>query len=312
MLSGKVKTTAELMSIALQAERQTTQRYSRLAESMRAVGNESAAALFERMVDEEREHERRLLEWMASEAIAEVPGIGPIHWRDPQVATHYDDEARDPHHSTPYKALAYAVNNEENAFRFYTHVASETDNAAVQKCAEALAREELEHAELFRAERRLAYHAERDAGKLRSMPDTATIPNEATLLALAIAMDRRLVDAVDSLATHFHGAADPGLETRQQIGVNKAFLDSATLQGEEISQQGLAAAHAQIESKEVYLHLQAGDAERELQRLEIYCDRCFVFYDAIAEATEDESILHTAQRLAISALEQADWFRQLR
>ena len=311
MLSGKVKTTAELMSIALQAERQTMQRYSRLARDMRAVGNASAAALFECMVVEERDHERLLLEWMARESIAEVPDIGPVHWRDPHVATHYDDEARDPHYSTAYKALAFAVNNEENAFRFYTHVASEADNAAVQKCAEALAREELEHAELFRAERRRAYHAERDAGKLRSMPDTATIPNEATLLALAIGMDRRLVDTVDGLATHFRGAADPALETRQQIGVNEAYLENATLQGEGISQQGLATAQAQIESKEVYLHLQAGDTERELERLEIYCDRCFVFYDAIAEATEDESILHTAQRLAISALERADRFRQL-
>jgi len=124
MLSTRVKTTRDLMSIALQAEREAIRRYSQLAANMREAGNDSAAALFERMVNEEQGHERLLLAWMEKESVAPNPDIGPIRWRDPQVSTTYNDEARDPLYSTPYKALAFAVNNEENAFRFYTHVAS--------------------------------------------------------------------------------------------------------------------------------------------------------------------------------------------
>jgi len=311
MLSSKIKTAAELMSIALQAERQTTRRYSRLAEDMREAGNESAAALFERMVIEEREHERLLLAWMARESISEVTDIGPVHWRDPHLATTYDDEARDPHYSSPYQALAFAVHNEENAFRFYTQVAAEADNASVRECAEALAREELEHGEMFRAERRKAYHAERNAGKLRHRPDPDSIPNEATLLALAIHLDRQLDSAVGTLDVDVPGLSDLARNSRQQIDENETSLRRVTARGEKVSEQGVAAACAQIESGEGHHHPLPANTERELQRLGIYCDRCFVLYDAIVETTEDESILHTAQRLAASALDRASLLKHL-
>ena len=161
MLSTKVKTTSDLMSIALQAEREAIRRYSELSVKMREAANEFAAALFERMVLEEQEHERLLLQWMAQEGIEENPKIDPVRWRDPNISTTYDDEARDPYQSSPYRALAFAVHNEEIAFRFYTHVAAESENETVRQYAEILAREELGHAALLRAERRLAYHAER-------------------------------------------------------------------------------------------------------------------------------------------------------
>ena len=196
MLSTNVKTTGDLMSIALQAEREAIRRYSQLSARMREAGNESAAALFDRMVIEEQEHERLLLEWMVRESIDENPDIDPISWSDPQVATTYDDEARNPHRSTPYKALAFAVHNEEVAFRFYTHVAAESDNETVRKYAEILAREELGHAALLRAERRRAYHTERDTGSVEPVLDPRAIHNEADLLAAAIHIDRSLTDTM--------------------------------------------------------------------------------------------------------------------
>ncbi len=47
MLSNKVTTVVELISIALQAEREAARRFARLAADMREAGNLSAAALFE-------------------------------------------------------------------------------------------------------------------------------------------------------------------------------------------------------------------------------------------------------------------------
>ncbi len=174
MLPTNIKTTSDLMSIALQAEREAIRRYSQLSTDMRAAKNESTAALFERMVIEEQEHERLLLEWMAQEGIDENPETDPITWRDPNISTTYNDEARDPYQSSPYRALAFAVHNEEIAFRFYTHVAAESENEAVRKYAEVLAREELGHAALLRAERRRAYHAERNADidRTRTQPQS--------------------------------------------------------------------------------------------------------------------------------------------
>jgi len=190
-------------------------------------------------------------------------------------------------------------------------VAAEADNAAVRECAEALAREELEHAELFKTERRRAYHAERDAGKLRHGPDPDNIPNEATLLALAIYMDRQLDSAIGILAVDDPGLGDLARETRQQIDENETSLAQVTARGEQISEQAVAAACAQIESGEGPRHLPPANTKRELQRLGIYCDRCFVLYDAVVETTEVESMLHTAQRMAVSALDRASLFKQI-
>lgn len=310
MLPDKVKTTAELMSIALQAERQTTLRYSRLAESMRAVGNESAAALFERMVAEERQHERLLLEWMARESIAEVPDIGPVHWRDPLVSTHYDDEARDPHFSTPYKALASAVNNEENAFRFYTQVAAEADNASLRECAEALAREELEHAELFRAERRRAYHAERDSSIARSIADPGAIHNEAELLATAIRIDRYFADTLDLLSADSPQLIALVREARQQISKNESLFRDLSINAVQIPDDIITLILPQSDFNNAGDHPDIATAGAKLQQLRICCDRSFVFYDAIVESTTNETILFTAQTLASVALDRTGVLQQ--
>ena len=309
MLSTKVKTTGDLMSIALQAEREAIKRYAQLAANMYEAGNESAAALFERMVIEEQEHEGLLLAWMAKESIVPNPDIGPIRWRDPQVSTTYNDEARDPHYSTPYKALAFAVNNEENAFRFYTHVASAADNEAVRQYAEILAREELGHAALLRAERRLAFHAERDTSP-GSAADPGTIQNEMELLASAIQIDRYLSDAIGKIDTDSPQLATLARATRQQISNNEDALNSLAPDYREIP--GLIPmllAHA--EANDATTEDGSGSLGAELQRLSIYCDQSFAFYDAIVESTSDESMMRTAQTLTSSALDRIGILKQI-
>ena len=92
------------MSIALQAEREAIRRYSDLRNKMHEARNESAAALFKRMIIEEQEHESLLLKWMSQKGIEENPEIGPIKWHDPNVSTTYNDDAKDPSYSTPYRA----------------------------------------------------------------------------------------------------------------------------------------------------------------------------------------------------------------
>jgi rubrerythrin len=298
------------MSIALQAERQTALRYSRLAVNMRVAGNLPAAALFERMVIEEREHERKLVEWMARESLEEQTDIAPIRWRDPRVSTTYDDEARDPRYSTPYKALAFAVNNEENAFRFYTHVAADADNEAVRGYAEALAREELEHAELFRAERRRAYHAERDRSAAHPMPDPDAIQDEAGLLATAIGLDRHFAETIEQPGLDSPRLAALAREARQGISEQEALLEDlsqTTPQVDEI----IASIVTQFDNDTADDHDGVATVSSELQQLRIFCDRSFVFYDAVVETTMDEAIMHTAQALASVALDRTGDLQQL-
>ncbi|MCP4470518.1 MAG: ferritin family protein [Gammaproteobacteria bacterium] len=304
MLSTKVKSTRDLMSIALQTEREAIRRYSQLAANMRDAGNDSAAALFERMVSEEQEHARLLLAWMAKESIALNPEIGPIRWRDPQVSTTYNDEARDPLHSTPYKVLAFAVNNEENAFRFYTHVAAEAEDETVHQYAEILAREELGHVALLRVERRLAFHAERDASAAASVADPRSIQNEIELLAAAIEIDRYLGDAIGQIDSDSPQLAALARETRLKISNNENTLNSLAPDYRRIPGTEIVRSLAQSGASEAMTAGKSGGPDPELQRLSDYCDASFAFYDAIVESTADESIMRTAQALTASALDR--------
>lgn len=299
------------MSIALQAEREAIRRYSRLAANMHEANNESAARLFERMVIEEQEHERLLLEWMTQEDIEENPEIGPISWRDPHVSTTYDDEARDPCYSTPYRALAFAVHNEEIAFRFYTHVAAESENEAVRKYAEILAREELGHAALLRAERRRAYHAEREAGMVEPMLDAMAIHNEADLLAAAIHIDNYLANEMTMAAPDSPAIDSLVRETRQQISSNEDALSDKAQNNRELPGEDIARNLETVSLYNMRMEKTANSPDLKLQRLWACCDRSFAFYDAIVETTSDEAIMLTAQRLSLSALDRIGILKQV-
>ena len=123
-------------------------------------------------------------------------------------------------------------------------------------------------------------------------------------------MDRQLHKAVGDLDIDAPGLADLSREIRQQIATNEAAFERVTVPGEEISTPGVTAACAQIESGAGHRHSLPDKRGGELQRLGIYCDRCFVLYDAIVETTEDEALLHTAQGLAATALDRANFFNQ--
>jgi rubrerythrin len=294
------------MSIALQAEREAIRRYSQLAAAMHAGSNDSAAALFERMVLEEQEHERLLLEWMAQEGIAENPGIGPISWRDPNVSTTYDAEARDPYYSSPYRALAFAVHNEEIAFRFYTHVAAESDSQVVRDYAETLAREELGHAALLRAERRYAYHAERKASNTEARLDPKAIHHESDLLALAIHIDQHLVDEMQALAANSAEITALARTTQQQLLDYKNRLDTRIAPGE--------AVHQYLQQRDRYnaeLEKISSSPEARIKQLCACADRSFALYDSIVAATSNETIMLSAQQLSAAALNRIGILKQV-
>lgn len=299
------------MSIALQAEREAIRRYSALVTQMQAADNESAASLFKRMVTEEQEHERLLLEWMKQEDIEENPNIPPIKWRDPQVSTVYNDDARDPGHSTPYRALAFAVHNEEIAFRFYTHVAANSENPAVRKYAEVLAREELGHAALLRAERRLAYHAERENNTVEPRLNASAVHNEIDLLAAAIHIDRYLMSAMDRLNEEYSEINNLVEQTYTQLNRSKRALNDRVLDGDHTPGDDMTNNLEAITSYNEQMEHKVDTPQAKLQRLCACCDRSFSFYDAVVETTEDEAVMLTAQKLTSSALDRIGVLKQV-
>lgn len=299
MLTTKVETPGDLMTIALQAEREAIRRYSQLVTAMKAGNNDSAAALFERMVSEEKQHEHLLIKWMKHEGLQENPAIAPVKWRDPQVSTIYDEEARDPDYSTPYKALAFAVHNEEIAFRFYTQVAADSVNETVRKYAEILAREELGHAALIRAERRRAYREERETDSVETRLDSRAVHSESDLLTAAIHIDRRLANTMNHLAGNSPEIKQLVRKTQEEIDSYEASLDKTSSENADIV-NNLEQVDAYIEKMEKL----SSNTDEKLHQLYACCDRSFSFYDEIVSTTSDEKVMLTAQKLASSALDR--------
>ena len=304
MLSTDVQTTGDLLSIALAAERMAVKRYTRLAEAMHEYGNQQAAALFERMIGEEQEHEALILEWAKLEGVTLRTDIGRIAWEDPQVRTDYDSEAIDPAHSTPYRALAFAVHNEERAFHFYAHVAAGAEDDTLREFAENLAREELGHAALMRSMRRSAWRAEQQQVSEEPNVDPAVIHKLADLLAVANSAEHCLGSYLNILTERYPEFEPANTLTQQMMASTEAQLHSSGPPGDEAADA--VAAIADHKDKNSAL---CNDPDALLKRLCQDSDRCFAFYDAVTTSTEDEEVMLAALKLSESALQRIGLLR---
>jgi rubrerythrin len=306
MLSTDIHSAAELVSIALAAEREAIRRYSELATSMREHGNAEAGALFERMIDEEQAHEKQLTEWAELEGLAISRDVGPIRWEDPGVATIYDAEAKDPDQSTPYKALAFAVHNEERAFRFYSYVAANSKDPGVRYHAEILAHEELGHAALLRAQRRRAWHAQRSQHGTEPKIDPGVINSIPDLLAATVCIEQFLADLMDAAGHELADLKTLAASTQEFLSTCEKALHEGDSPGAEIT-----TALQSIASWRERTLIAAGNKAAALRLLSAGCDRNFAFYDSIVTSTQEESVMLMAQRFSTLALERIAELRRV-
>jgi hypothetical protein len=160
------------------------------------------------------------------------------------------------------------VHNEEIAFRFYTHVAAESESKMVRKYAEILAREELGHAALLRAERRRAYHLEREDDMVEPRLDPKSIHNKADLLVAAIHIDHFLEEEMNKISENSPEITSLSRETRLQITSNEDILSDLAMNKKEVPGES------------------------------------FSFYDAVVDVTNDEAVMLTAQKLSSLALDR--------
>jgi rubrerythrin len=169
-----VKTTGDVLAVAGAMERAATKRYAELSESMRRFGHGDVADVFQSLAEEERSHIEnvdRLMAGLISQG--SVENVDQWLFPDAFILEQTGTVAS----LTPYKALSIAVEGEERAFSFWTHVATEAESEEVRAQAEMMARQELAHAAKLRLERRRAFHA--DAVPKQKLPlapvDAATV-----------------------------------------------------------------------------------------------------------------------------------------
>ncbi len=255
-------TVEELGATALASCAGAAGRYTALAEEMERHGQRELAAAFEQLARDQKALEQAILDRGARPREGAVHA-GPAAWAGTEDADGHDEEALNPHLSTPYKALAFAVRNAEQAFRFYSYVTATAGGDAMRVLAEWLAKEELAQAARLRRRRRRAYHARRAAGGTARAPNPRHVDSLADLLAAAAAMERRISDHLAKAAAA--AAALAGFETPGKDG------DEETL------------------SRETRLALAQGE-------------RAFAFYSAVVDTASDEAVMLEAQRLSQDAL----------
>jgi rubrerythrin len=141
----------DFLAVALSLEIEAARRYRYLAAWWESRGERELTALFDRFAALEADH--------AAAVQARNSAVSPAPTMVQSLAPRRPDDGA--WHSallTPYSALALAVDEEERAWAFYRDVAAQAVDPGVRALAEALAREEREHAALLRRSRRAAFH----------------------------------------------------------------------------------------------------------------------------------------------------------
>jgi len=158
----RIESLEDLFAVAAVMEREAIEGYSALAGRMHEEGKPELAEVFERLVAEETMHLGNVEHWSRC-LTGKEPDLSAL--RGAPDAT-FDDEGAGtvaPELLSAYRAFSMAVRNEERAFAFWTYVAAQSTSKELQKAAEQMAREELDHVARLRRERRLAFHQARAA-----------------------------------------------------------------------------------------------------------------------------------------------------
>ncbi len=260
---GKIASLGELLGVAAAMEQAAATRYRHLSSQMQDQGDSALAAQFEALASTEDHHGAEIAA-RSQALLGHAPGPSPLRWESPAES---DEEAARSRPSTSYQALALAVRNEERAFAFYTYVAAEAEQPDIRALAEALARDELQHATLLRQYRRRAFHAER--------PVPVELPGSADALrATARDLDARASAAHAALASILDETGDS-----EDAGRFRRLADQ-----EAEAAKGTAA----------FAVPALRGAADGLRLVEAAFDR----YALIAERAKDELVVAEAQRLA--------------
>lgn len=292
----RVRSMDELFGILQAMEHQAAARYEALADRMDERGAEDVAAIFRRLAEEEREHERMAVRWLEGrDAKALVAVVDRLRWPDPTEADEMTAAIGVDRRITPYAAFSLAVRGEERAFSYWSYVSAHARDPGIKAAAEGIAHEELAHAALLRRERRRAYHGERG----RVPQATGGRSSALALLRAAKASERRLGDALHRLASApeqpDRAAAEDLAAQSCRIAAELWRLVGGTASDSEAPSD--AEAPAATEDVDAPLTAQADDLVER--------------YLAIAERADNEALVKAAQSLAQQAIARLALLRAL-
>lgn len=276
--AGTLESLDELFALANAMEEEAAKKYSELADDMRRQNKNALADVFAQLAAAEREHVDSVTRWSQSRR-GRMPDPALVRWEAPEtVDVETADEIRASRLTSPYRALAMAVRNEERAFAFWSYLAAYSQDPEIKEAAEAMAKEELGHVSILRKERRRAYHREHDREQNEEV--TATAPSRVDARRLELRLAAQLAD----LAGRLEGPA--ATRTRELLDQTMKMADATGGIG------GLPGA------------LEQRDAQTIAEALaDTYLDG--------AENSDDQARVEALQGLAQKAIARLAWLRSL-
>lgn len=271
----------ELMAMAKVMEKEAARRYRELAARMRLRGEDHLAELFAFLADIEEKHAGKIDDRASERSTKPLPDT-PIGWQVPET---FDEEEGASRLLTPYRALALAVRNEDRAFAFYTYIAADAPDNKTRKCAEDLAKDELEHAHLLRRERRIAFRRERSERREGAGQDVPQTLRELWMVSAE----------AESRAARYHHALASSLSATD---AETAALFARAAEDEDLCARE-AASRGALE-RSVASQVVDPTLEDSLRLLEEGFER----YSDIAERAKDEAVMLEAQGLAERAVKR--------
>jgi rubrerythrin len=276
--AGTVESLDELFALANAMEEEAAKKYSELAEDMRRQNKSALAEIFAQLAAAEREHVDSVTRWSQSRR-GRVPDPALVRWEAPETFdAETADEIRTSRLTSPYRALAMAVRNEERAFAFWSYLAAYSQDLEIKKAAEAMAKEELGHVSILRKERRRAFHREHDRQQGEGV--TAAGPSRIDARRLELRLAAQLAD----LARRLEGPA--ATRTGELLDQTMTMADASG---------GIGALPGALEQQ---------DAQTVAEALaDTYLDS--------AENSDDQARVEVLQGLAQKAIARLAWLRSL-
>lgn len=279
----------DMLATAQKIEIGAAERYMEYAETAKSE-NPEIAALFQRLAEEERKHEKCVIQ-LAEEASVDLSNSTVSGQFVPSV----DNENTVQINDSLYEILAAAVKREELAFDIYSQIAASTHNDKVRHYAEILAKEELGHASLLRAMRRRVYQEHKVQIKTKLFPDPDKSNSIEEFLSNAYILEK-------SLATYLQHISDSGVDMSASIEHSEFIIhqlvddigrntNSANLDINKLDQ---------LSNNNILPHIATFTLDNLLNEYE----STYEYYDSFVLKTGNEEIMNEALSLAAQTLTQ--------
>ncbi len=290
-----LKTVDDLYRLAGRLQGDCAHLYKSLAREMHVRGRDDMTALFTELAAEEDRRRAQTEALVKAPPPSEQSPLAPPRTKAPRADS--PDRPRpalmNRRLTTPYRALAFAVEMKEDIFKLYSYLTAASQDKHFCQCAERLAKAELVHAAALRARRRQAYHAEKGARAGLTWPAPERIETPHDLMSCVRAMEGRTVQRYrkaaqkEGVLSHYSDLTTRLVEqmtrTAETLG-----LTPDQRPAEATGQSGMNAFSAPEAPEEPVAALQQALSESE---------RAFEFYNAVLTQTENEDTMRLARCL---------------